>query len=151
MGLRITYRAIQWVKGQGVERGQRVTTNHSTIGLIGDWPNAISDSMVPYPAHTRACARVNPVSNLLCRIQLATVKWNDQIGKASPNKGRLSSSTVVVCLNDCAKDMLRSCSEHSPSIKPLISPVQAFQWLGHRLALDHKRKAPKGAYMRVRG
>jgi hypothetical protein len=104
---------------------------------------------VPYPAHTRACARVNPVSNLLCRIQLTIAKWIDQIGKAIPNKGRLSSSTVVICLNDCAKDMLRPCSEHSPRIKPLISPCKTFICLGHRLALDHKKKAPRGAYKRV--
>ena len=68
---------------------------------------------------TRPCAWVNSVSNLLASIQLVTAKWNDQIGQASPNKGRLCSFTVVVCLNDCAKDMLRPCSEHSPSIKPL--------------------------------
>jgi hypothetical protein len=105
---------------------------------------------VPYPVHTRACAWVNSVSNLLASIQLTTAKWNDQIGKASPNKGRLCSSTVVICPNDCANDILRPCSEHSPSIKPFISPCKPFLCLRHRLALDHKRKAPKGAYMRVR-
>jgi hypothetical protein len=65
------------------------------------------------------------------------------------SKGIVSLPECLFSFN-CVNDMLMACSEHRPSTKPLISPCKAFLCSGYRLALDHKRKAPKGAYKRVK-
>lgn len=116
----------------------------SGAGASGVWGSRgvdLSLRLVPYPMGSSGANGANGAASNGANAPVRMGKLRIQSVSQHPIEPSKRGSPAV----------LRAGHRLGQGIKPLISLLRAFQWSGHRLALDHKRKAPKGAYKRVEG